>query len=455
MRQPKIPPSFGKLLSEEVASNSDFLSRQSDPAVRELVERANNFGWNWEECSNRSHLVKLTARQLWVLVKISRGSDRRPIPFVDKFERQFSYRLPPAAHRILHLIDTHLGGTVGATIPQLASPDDQKLYLLRSLREEAISSSLIEGAVATRQVAKEMLRAGRAPRTPGEHMIANNFRTVRKLNERRDEPLTPELLCEVQQSLTANTLDAPDGGGRFRRPDENIAVWDEEDGEPLHIPPPAAELPRRIEQMCAFANARTADADPADFIHPAIRAVILHFWLAYDHPFVDGNGRTARALFYWSMLRSGYWLAEYLTISTVINGQPKQYARAYLDTERDDGDLTYFVLYHLGVIERSLAEFRDYLEKKTRDQREVVALLVGPFNSRQRDLLRLALRDPAAQFTYASHANSHGVGIFAARADLLHLEELGLLTNNRVGRRFVFTPAAGLDERLRKVGGRR
>ena len=60
------------------------------------------------------------------------------------------------------------------------------------------------------------------------------------------------------------------------------------------------------------------------FIHPMIRSIILHFWLAYDHPFVDGNGRTARALFYWSMLRHGYWLFEFISISQIILKGPDQ-----------------------------------------------------------------------------------------------------------------------------------
>ena len=61
---------------------------------------------------------------------------------------------------------------------------------------------------------------------------------------------------------------------------------------------------------------------PAVFIHPVMRAITLHFWLAYDHPFCDGNGRTARALFYWSMLKQGYWLFEFISISSVINQAP-------------------------------------------------------------------------------------------------------------------------------------
>ena len=79
--------------------------------------------------------------------------------------------------------------------------------------------------------------------------------------------------------------------------------------EILHEPPSADQLPKRVETMCAFANEQLKSG----FIHPVIRSILLHFWLAYDHPFVDGNGRTARALFYWSMLRHKYWLFEVMT----------------------------------------------------------------------------------------------------------------------------------------------
>ena len=65
------------------------------------------------------------------------------------------------------------------------------------------------------------------------------------------------------------------------------------------------------------------------FLHPVIRSILLHFWVAYDHPFVDGNGRNARALFYWSMLRHGFWLAEFFSISHEILKAPRKYYRAF------------------------------------------------------------------------------------------------------------------------------
>ena len=80
-------------------------------------------------------------------------------------------------------------------------------------------------------------------------------------------------------------------------------------------------------------------------------------------------------------------------------------------------------------------------------------MLAGPFNPRQRAVLSLAGKNPAAVFTYTSHANSHGVALATARADLLGLEGYGLLTSRRVGRQFEFTPAAGLEARLRQLGG--
>ncbi len=451
MRIPKKPPAWPKLFAELVSRKEDWLNLQNRVEVRALIERANAEGWNWEDCSYRASTAQITADQFWVFVKLSRVADRREIPLLDTRGQPFTYRLPPVAHRILHSIDTQLGGSIGSSFPTVTTEAERRRYLLTSLQEEAISSSLIEGAVATREQAKEMIRSDRRPKTRGERMILNNFQTIRLLNERAPKPLTVELLCETQQMLTEGTLDKPDAGGRFRTTAEDVKVWDDEDQQALHIPPPADQLHERIGRLCQFANAD--GKSDREFVHPAVRAILLHFWLAYDHPFVDGNGRTARALFYWSMLRSGYWLTEYLTISTIIAGHPKQYARAYLDTETDESDLTYFLLYHLKVIERSVQAFRSYLARKQAEQGQQILLQTGRFNPRQRALLTRAIKDPAALFTYESHANSHGVALFTARADLLDLEAAGLLRGNRKGRRFEFTPVDDIEAALRKVVG--
>jgi Fic family protein len=452
MKLPKKGPSLKRLLADRKKA-VEVVDRAAEPAVRALLERANNEGWNWEDCGYRSASAGLSPREMWTLVKISRASDRQKIPLRDSQGREFSYRLTPSAQRLLHLVDVNLGGMMQSAFPQLESDPDRQRYLITSLIEEAIASSQLEGAAVTREVAQNMLRTGRPPRSPDERMILNNYQTIRMLNSRKGEDLTPAFLIEIQKQLTEGAIDKADASGRFRRPDEKVMVWDDEDQQPLHAPPPATEIPARVEALCRFANERDGVEDTSRFVHPAVRAMLLHFWLAYDHPFVDGNGRTARALFYWSMLRSGYWLVEYLTISSIIREQPKQYARAFLNTELDDNDLTYFILYHLGVIERSVGALRDYLDRKMREKRQLArVVLPALFNPRQQAILVKAIKEPETVFTYESHARSHHVTLATARSDLLGLESQGLLRGNRVGRRFEFLAMPDLEERLRKLG---
>jgi Fic family protein len=208
-----------------------------------------------------------------------------------------------------------LGGRQDS-LSRLTTSEMRDRYLISSLIEESITSSQMEGASTTRQVASDMLRSGREPRTKSEWMILNNYRAMEFIRSQREDELTPAVVCELQRILTENTLDDHDDAGRLQRPgDARVNVLDNTDGTTLHTPPRAEELPKRLALLCDFANGKTKTKG---YLPPIVRAILLHFMLAYDHPFVDGNGRTARALFYWSMLHQGYGLAEFLSISRVI-----------------------------------------------------------------------------------------------------------------------------------------
>src|SRR6218665_1526646 len=96
---------------------------------------------------------------------------------------------------------------------------------------------------------------------------------------------------ELHEVITEGTMEEPGDAGRSRRPDEPITVLDISNGQVLHSPPDANELSSRIDALCAFANESAGDA----FIHPVVRAIVLHFALAYDHlvggPQPLGGGR--------------------------------------------------------------------------------------------------------------------------------------------------------------------
>lgn len=402
---------------------------------------------HWDKLQHLDPPEGLDHRAWWLGLKLQRGGARRLIPLADPAGRPFSFGLVDPLPESLHHADSGARGAIG--VPEaITNRETRDQYVVRSLMEESITSSQLEGASTTRDVAKRMIRDGREPRDRNERMILNNFKTMSEISHLKDEELTKDLVFEIQRLVTDRTLDDVTGSGRFRRLDEEIVVGDDF-GEVFHTPPPSGDLDRRMAMMCDFANGRT----PAGFIHPVIRSMILHFWFCYDHPFIDGNGRTARALFYWSMLRHGYWLFEFISISRIILKGPVQYGRAFLQTETDDNDLTYFLIYHAEVVRRAINELHEYIDRRTRRLREVESELRGltALNHRQRDLLGHALRHPGQRYAIDSHRVSHAVVYETARSDLMDLVDRGLFAKSKLGRTWGFTPVDDLEARLKRA----
>ena len=245
------------------------------------------------------------------------------------------------------------------------------------------------------------------------------------------------------------TIDDENLGRLQTLDDERVNVVSNFTQEVVHQPPPADQLEKRLEDLCKFANAE----GETEFLHPVIRAIVIHLWLAYDHPFEDGNGRTARALFYWCMLNSGYWLFEFISISNILRKAPGQYARAYLYTETDSNDATYFLVHQLQVIHQASEALEKYLEKKSREIRRAEKMLQGfsGINHRQLALLSHALRNPNADFTINSHKISHRVAYATARNDLLNLVKIGLLNQRTICNAMHFSPGDALFGLARNV----
>lgn len=442
MKPPLAPPPVDALLAKVSEAGGERLHAVVRADTRPTVDGKYR---HWDTLRQMTPPGGLTAEEWWLGIKLARGSIWHELPLTDPAGQPFVYCIPDPAYEMTHLVDRRASGEI-AISEVVTSPEMRDRYLVSSLIEEAITSSQLEGASTSRAVAKEMLRSGRPPRDRSERMIVNNLRAMNTVRGWKDQPLTSGRVLELHRIVTDGTLDNPDAAGRLQRPDEvRVRVFDRATGAPRHVPPPAEQLPARLEAMCRFAN----DQPTEGFLHPVVRSILLHFWLAYDHPFEDGNGRTARAIFYWSMLRHGYWLTEFLSISALISRAPGHYGRAFLYTETDDRDTTYFILDQLKVVCRAIDELHAYLARKIRQVRETERLLrQADLNHRQLALLSHALRHPDAEYTFRSHQTSHGVVYQSARTDLLDLERRGLLERRTVGQRFHFRPAPDLLERL-------
>ena len=448
MRIPADPPPFVDLLAGQ---DPYRLGRIISSEIGTLPQ---NRYLHWSKLKHLKPPKGFTVKDWWLATKMARASARHTLPLDDSQGRSFTFTDSGYLHRMLHVVDRQAAGNV-ALPDDIVSSDSRDFYLKSSLMEEAITSSQLEGAATTRLVAKEMLRSGRMPLDTGERMIVNNYRGMDFVREMGDDDMSLTALLDLQRILTDGTLADAASAGRLRHADEDVAVVDERDGTVIHQPPDADRLEERLAKVLAFANAK----DEGQFLHPVVRAVLLHFMIGYEHPFVDGNGRTARALFYWAMTRAGYWLAEYLSISSIIRKAPAQYVRAYLLSESDDNDVTYFLDYNLRVLLRAMRELQRYLARKANEIRDTERLLENSaldsgLNHRQVTAIRRLRKQPAKPYTINEHQRDHRVTYQTARTDLLKLAELGLLRMERTvkqGRAFRFTLAPDLRSAPRQA----
>ncbi len=273
-----------------------------------------------------------------------------------------------------------------------------------------------------------------------EQMIINNYQVMQLVEELKDLNLSEEMLLDVQKRITNKTMDDPTDGGRFRVDSDNIAVVDHATGEITFEPPKEADMRSELKRLIEFAN--EDDESDSSYLHPFIKATILHFWIAYLHPFVDGNGRTARAIFYWYLLKKKYWLFEYLSISRIIKKAKTRYDKAFLDTETDDNDLTYFVLYMSHVTCQAIDELKKYYDKKLKEADEIksAAKKIAELNERQVALLSYFKTNKDKVTTIKRHQTVHGIVYETARQDLLSLQDKGLIVDMMKGKTKIYLP---------------
>lgn len=441
MRILDSPPPLNDLLPE-IADNLQKLAghiQSTDDQGRYL---------HWDELRRRPPPSGLDHRLWWAAIRLSRDTASTSLPVRDINDRAFTFCEPPRLRAALHAIDVNGAGILSVDAKGM-TPVEGRRYLVRSLAEEPFSSSLIEGAATTREIAKQLVFEQRPARTRDERMVLNNYLGMEFAKSIADQDLTVSAILELHKIMTEGTLDQPDGAGVLRASDD-VLVVDDSTGAVLHQPPRARDLPERLERLVAFANAK---AEAAHYVHPIVKAIALHFMLAYEHPFVDGNGRTARALFYWQALRSGYWLTEFISISSVIAEAPIAYGKAFLHTETDASDLTYFLLHQAETVTVALERLQAYAARRVAEMEAFERRLAqtrGPdaFNHRQSSVLNDAARGRLSQIRIAEHQARHRVSYLTARSDLETLVEKGLFRKRRVGRDSIYTPAPNLVQRL-------
>ena len=400
----------------------------SDPEKMEEISRFNREYYHWDELRYRVDDKEL--KNTWALMKFLRKADFKQFSLCGL---DLKYSLLYDFQEALHLIDCN---SAGLTDLDGYSQKDAQVYAISSVMEEAIASSQMEGAVTTRKEAKQMLRSQREPKNTSEKMILNNYLAMEQVKSSLDRKMTVDLILKMHKTVTSGILNGgPEWEGRFREDNETV-VADPCNGEVFHVPPSYDKIPSMMQELCDFINRKEKE-----FVHPIIKGIIIHYMVGYIHPFVDGNGRMARSLFYWFVLKNGYPLMEYTSISRIMKNSQAKYGLAYQYTETDDYDLTYFIRFNLNCIVKAVSDLRIYIKKKNAEQKQVSDLIKSDTDlSRDESMILIDYTRSQEMFSVKEISTRYNVSYQTARNYVTHLCELGYLKiTSRSGKTRLYT----------------
>jgi len=412
----------------------DAIAGRKNKMVLGFVKRMNSEHLYWDKIRYKEPSpAGLSKEELWMIIKLIRESQSIRTPIKDRHGNSFVWIKLDYFERLFHELDMNTGGELFVNKGGVDKANKQKL-IMRGIVEEAIASSQLEGAATSRQAAKKMLREGRKPVNKSEQMILNSYTSMKAIEESyKDKAMSMDLLMELHGLITKDTLDSANEKPRMRKRGETVYVTNETDGQIYHAGPKIDFVKKELGRLIEFAN----DKSEGDgFVHPVIKGIMLHFWMGYLHPFTDGNGRLARMLFYWYLIKKGYWAFVYLPISKIIKRSPKQYIMAYVYSEQDDNDLTYFIDYNLKKIQLALKEFSEYVKKQSANNIQMKKKCEARYhlNLRQVQLLQYLNNEPDERTTLTIHMNINQIAKMTAIADLRGLIEKGFLRHEKIGR---------------------
>lgn len=437
---PKERPNELDLLPREMWS-------QVSPKLCGYDSKGNYLAWN--DFIVRASQFKDHKQSAWFVLKMKRNLEA--VDDLCAYDELNQIKLvsysPSSLMGKIHIVE-RFSTLKHLSLDQKSSQDFLSATLIM---EEAITSAQLEGAATTRLVAKEMLSTGRKPRDFSEEMIVNNYQLMNYAKSVVDEPLSIELIQKFNMIATQNVCENDHVSGMIRNTPIGVRAGVLSD-EVIHEAPNAENLSFLLSKLCDFSN---TDHQINGFIHPIVKAIIIHFMIGYIHPFADGNGRTARALFYWFLLKSGYDNFQYISISSLLKSSKSQYARAFVKTETDSFDMTHFIDFNLNIIIKALELFTQYIQNKIDEiQKTRLDIYKSPyfkdFKFQHITIIKKALEDAGREFTVKECQTEFNVSASAARGYLDKLSEFGLLIKHPIkGRLMGYMAPRNLRERLK------
>jgi Fic family protein len=366
--------------------------------------------------------VTMPISKIWPELTQARRAKSKDLPLFDSTGKPFWFVLTDdiisQANEIVKLAQQEI---------VFSSPEFEKLHY-EAVIDEAVYSSIIEGAFTTKQDAKEFIENIREPKNKSEQMVKNNYDALTYVLENIDSPITQKTIFEIFRLVTKNTLEYAVPFDRYRN--ENVMVR-KQNGEIVHTAPDYKQVPEMMDLLIHFIG--------NDDMAPVLKACIVHFYFVYVHPFVDGNGRTARALSYMLLLQSGYDFFRYFSISSIIADERTKYYNAIKDVEDDAGDMTYFINYYTGMLSRAIHLISERVLRKASIESIIQKIEESDLNNKRLpEGAEWILTSAKKSVSVEAWKKKFNVSTETARQDLLKLAELDVVEKRMDGKKLLF-----------------
>lgn len=293
-------------------------------------------------------------------------------------------------------------------------------YGAKAIEDEIVATSAIESIDFSRDSVRKILK-GYAPKDEEENRILglkNGFEFISD----KDNKITEENIYKLYMMSIGDFLDNENKlkEGSFYRHDSVYVMSDKIE----HSGISSAKLPEYMGDFVSFANSD-------DKINELVKATMLHFYIAYIHPYFDGNGRMARLIHMWYLIQKGYETTLFIPFSNYIEKSRKKYYDAYTLVEENSKlsgvlDITPFLLYFTENVYDKMVEN----EVKTNTLEEYnSALTQGKITQKEAQLWQFVLSAYSGEaFTTKQLEKDFGDAAFATvRSFVLKFTDLGLL----------------------------
>ncbi len=311
--------------------------------------------------------------------------------------------------------------------------EKSKIEMIRNAQEdEAFYSSIIEGAHTTKQRTKEMVENKVMPKTKDEKMVLNNYHALMYILENLHKEIDEKTILDIYEIVTKDTLEEENISKGYRDGQNYVSSME----QIIYTPPEAEEVKWMMSDLIQFIN-----NDDDERIHIIIKALVIHFYFVYIHPFYDGNGRTARALTYMYLLKNGYQFFKFFSISSILKEYRTKYYKSIKNVEDYDSDVTYFILFNLEILEKSIRkvsnDFKNqYLLKIISERIEKKGL---ELNERQKKIIEKVIKYDKKQIDIEYYKRINKVVQETARKDLDDLVEMDIFTKEKLGKKNIYT----------------